>query len=87
MTSSALENRDMYFYHFKTLYDILDKNESMQLAKTFLPFMKNYTTRVASKEKYFALYNKIVISIADENIDRAKTIAALGVEHAKLKCK
>ena len=87
VTSSALENRDMYFYHFKTLYDILDKNESMQLAKTFLPFMKNYTTRVASKEKYFALYNKIVISIADENIDRAKTIAALGVEHAKLKCK
>lgn len=86
VTISALENRDMFFYHFKTLYDMLEQGCDKNIVKLFLQFIKNYTTKVDSKEKYSALYTKVASLIADGNINRAMEVAMLGMEHAKTKC-
>lgn len=80
VTSNASENGDMYFYHFKTAYDMLTCGCDIQLIKMFMHFMKTYAANVTSKEKYLSLCAKISSLLARQDIDRAREIARLAVD-------
>ena len=85
VTSNALENGDMYFYHFKTVYDALLCGANPSFIKLLLNFVKRYSSNVKSKEKFCAIYAKIVSLFAAGKIDRAIEVAMVGVAHAKQK--
>lgn len=59
VTSNALENGDMYFYHFKTVYDALLCGANPSFIKLLLNFVKRYSSNVKSKEKFCAIYAKL----------------------------
>ena len=84
VTSNALENGDMYFYHFKTVYDALLCGANPSFIKLLLNFVKRYSSNVKSKEKYCAICVKITSLFAIGKIDRAIEVAMIGVAHAKL---
>lgn len=81
VTSIALVSGNMFFYHFKTLYDMLNDGCDAQLINMFMRFIKYYRGKVASREKYQAIYTNISLLLADGNTERAKDIAMLGIEH------
>ena len=84
VTSNALENGDMYFYHFKTVCDALLCGSSASFMKLLLNLVKRYSSNVKSKEKYCAINAKIASLFAAGKIDRAIEVAMIGVAHAKL---
>jgi Glycosyltransferases involved in cell wall biogenesis len=81
VTNTASENGDMYFYHFKTVYDMLSSGCDADIIKLFLHFMKMYAAKVTSKEKYISLHEKIRSLVAHGEMNKAKDIAKLAVDH------
>lgn len=73
ISSITVENKDIYFHHFKTLYDILiysqrNSHSTTLLIRRYLHFLSCYSNRVDSILVYKSILNDISKLIDEHNI-------------------
>lgn len=69
ISSEYFANKDLFFYHFKTLYDLILHKHDKKIINRFMYFLNLYSEHVASEHVYIKTYNKITEYLDQNNHD------------------
>ena len=69
ISNESSVNKDLFFYHFKTLYDLILNKYDQKIIKRFMYFLKLYSEHVASDHVYLKTYNQIAEYLIQNNHD------------------
>ena len=78
ITSKSIANKNLFFYHYKTLYDLILYKHDKKLIHRFMRFLSSYSKHVESEQVYTKIYHTISEYLNQKNDDAIlKTIKSL----------
>lgn len=78
ITNESLVNKNLFFYHYKTLYDLILYKHEEKLINRFMRFLSSYSEHVESYHVFTKIHHTIAEYLNQKNDDAIlKTIKSL----------